>query len=85
MKLRVLCLHGYGQAGQALRAKTGALRSESKAPPQAPERAERSGEPSEPLDEVRSVTKKDGTKYKSAPFSNIADLGLVPPLMEIGA
>ena len=35
--------------------------------------------------EVRSVTKKDGTKYKSAPFSNIADLGLVPPLMEIGA
>ena len=29
-KLRVLCLHGYGQAGQALRAKTGALRLESK-------------------------------------------------------
>ena len=26
----MLCLHGYGQAGQALRAKTGALRSESK-------------------------------------------------------
>jgi len=29
-KLRVLCLHGYGQAGQALRGKSGALRSESK-------------------------------------------------------
>ena len=29
-KLRVLCLHGYAQAGPALRAKSGALRSESK-------------------------------------------------------
>ena len=35
--------------------------------------------------EVRSVTKRDGTKYKSAPFSDVAALGLVPPLMEIGA
>ena len=29
-KLRVLCIHGFGQAGQAFRAKTGGLRSESK-------------------------------------------------------
>merc|ERR1712159_920343 len=29
-KLRLLCIHGYGQAGAAFRAKTGAVRSEVK-------------------------------------------------------
>ena len=29
-KLRVLCVHGYGQAGSSLRSKSGGLRSESK-------------------------------------------------------
>ena len=41
------------------------------------------GEPAKPIlrleHEVRSATKKDGSKYKSAPFDDLAAIGVLPP------